>query len=1144
MRTAFFTIAALLALLGAFYFFVWQDQGQITLNQNTRTITHDNRSGDPGAANPDDPAGNATSIAATNNNPPPALDPDAPLIAAGENVWVKTRDPNPPYLVRSEFRAARYIPRKDGTVEVISPETRFYGDDGRIISLQADRGLVIMPAGSSAGNELNPAAAQTPSRGQLEGVTIRYLESIDLPPILTATVPSLVFDATAYRLSTGQTVIDGVPTEPSRVPVTVSGLDYQFEGTGLTIHWNELRGRLDLLEIAHGKRLLIRQASRFLPTAAETNQPAAHLNPNQHNSNHHNPSHTRFVQQTTTPNATNESPNQPSIDDQSAEAVKAARLALRGNPWYRVWFERDIRILVNTDEIARGDTLWAVMQLDAQLPADKPNSTNPSSPANPTKPTSHPSSTDRTQTPFNPHPQHHDVQFINNVQPFNNVRLIDAPSDKSGDPSGTAPKAQPSPAQPLEIFWSGKLQITPHQGEPGQAFELRGSPARVAQAGTVVEAGALRSTAGGRGIAIEPLDPTQGLVIRSDSPDGQAELRAMRIDADADTGLARFIGPAALISRSRTSDPNRPFDETTLTWSGDGSIEDDKGLRVLALNGDVKLDHSQFAVASDSLRIGFASPNNSKPNPAPDRNRSNQANAFGGLDVQSIRAVIASGKARMRTPTATLEAGNISAILETSQTPNNTNNPRTALPVLRAVQASDNVHFDQSPQPNPSNSTDASKALIGNRLGLRCDNLDARFAPPASDSASSERSPIGDIESVVATGRVMLSTQRDNAPLEAAAESLTLAGTPGRTTLRLTGPEDRPARLITPEAAIAGVQIDLDEAEASVRIPGPGHIEAIEPANGRTIKLTWRDALLFDRTNSRVDATGKIHLQAITDTDRLDAHADRLQGRLNPAATASSNSAARLDLQDLSLIDNVDIRITSTGQPSVLLQTQRIDIDPARRALNAPGAGRILIENFELAINDQTQSTNAINNSNPAAKTTPNPNLASAAIAWRDGLTWDAETGRATWAGDVRIGTARFNESPTRVFCDRVTATLKPLPSIPTTSATNASTLQPSKPRAPTDNSGVSWMAERLDLRSLEATGEVRVRGPGVSFDAGKLLYDATTGFADALADGNRSVEVYTDDGTGRIGFGSLRWDVATGELRQITDIDARTFPR
>jgi hypothetical protein len=466
------------------------------------------------------------------------------------------------------------------------------------------------------------------------------------------------------------------------------------------------------------------------------------------------------------------------------------------------------------------------------------------------------------------------------------------------------------------------------------------------------------------------------------------------------------------------------------------------------------------------------------------------------------------------------------------------------------VQASDNVHFDLSPQPNPSDTQTPSNALIGSRLGLRCDNLDARFTPPDPDTASSARSPIGDIESVAATGRVALSTQRDNTPLEAAAESLTLAGTPGRTTLRLTGPADRPARLITPEASIAGAQIDLDEAEASVRIPGPGHIEAIEPANGRTIKLTWRDALLFDRTNSRIDAAGDVHLQTITDSDRLDANADRLQGRLNPAPTTSSSSSARLDLQKLSLIDNVNIRITSTDQPSVLLQTQRLDIDPARRTLNAPGAGRILIENFELASNNPTQSSNPINNINsvnntsPATTSTQNPNLANAAIAWSDSLTWDAETGRATWAGDVRIGTARINEAPTRVFCDRVTATLKPLPSIPTTNAANPSTRQPSQPHAHPDHSGVSWIAERLDLRSLEATGQVRVRGPDVSFDAGKLLYDATTGFADALADGNRTVEVYTDDGTGRIGFASLRWDVATGQLRQVTDIDARTFPR
>ena len=46
------------------------------------------------------------------------------------------------------------------------------------------------------------------------------------------------------------------------MPVTVRGRDYDFDGRGLRIQWNELNQRLQLLEIAHGESLTVKNRAK------------------------------------------------------------------------------------------------------------------------------------------------------------------------------------------------------------------------------------------------------------------------------------------------------------------------------------------------------------------------------------------------------------------------------------------------------------------------------------------------------------------------------------------------------------------------------------------------------------------------------------------------------------------------------------------------------------------------------------------------------------------------------------------------------------------------------------------------------------------------------------------------------------------
>src|SRR5207248_9098630 len=52
--------------------------------------------------------------------------------------------------------------------------------------------------------------------------------------------------------------------EADQVPVVLRGEDYDFDGRGLLIRWNERDRRLQLLEVAHGDRLIIKHPNTFM----------------------------------------------------------------------------------------------------------------------------------------------------------------------------------------------------------------------------------------------------------------------------------------------------------------------------------------------------------------------------------------------------------------------------------------------------------------------------------------------------------------------------------------------------------------------------------------------------------------------------------------------------------------------------------------------------------------------------------------------------------------------------------------------------------------------------------------------------------------------------------------------------------------
>jgi hypothetical protein len=200
------------------------------------------------------------------------------LIGEGENAWIRQFDAEG--RLASRFRAGKWEPQKSGLVRVVKPEAELFlkapkgkprplviitGDEGEVVvqslpdAAQADTTL-DSKAGAPAGGGGGMGQMQAPSSGRLNGVVIRVFEAEDDPsPAVTLKTNNIVFDNETFRISTeSYTTPDGKTVPPDEVAVSIEGRYFDFYGRGLTVRWNDLAERLDLLRIAHGERLVIK----------------------------------------------------------------------------------------------------------------------------------------------------------------------------------------------------------------------------------------------------------------------------------------------------------------------------------------------------------------------------------------------------------------------------------------------------------------------------------------------------------------------------------------------------------------------------------------------------------------------------------------------------------------------------------------------------------------------------------------------------------------------------------------------------------------------------------------------------------------------------------------------------------------------
>ena len=341
---------------------------------------------------------------------------------SGGAMLVTIVDQNDPTRVSSTLRADRFEPIGEGRRRLDEPESWIYLKDGRAIRVNANFATMLMPDPN-----------QAPESGTLEGdIVLRVYNQTPAPgqpaddnqlPTLTARFDQPVeFERRYLRLRS-----------PGRFEIESEQLD--FSGTDLTVILNDLRNRVELIDVMQGDQLVIhtdatRNNATPAPTAA---QEQASVQPS-----------TQPTSQPTSPTDPIETPADPSTQTELAGATDSAdppstTPATPSIQRYFISLDREVQARVADSGSIQADTLeLCAAEVDGQLPQD---AIKQIAVAQQQRSEPEPAPTPATTTAV----------------------PTTATTASAPPPSSASPTDQPAPksANDLVITWSGPMRVRP-----------------------------------------------------------------------------------------------------------------------------------------------------------------------------------------------------------------------------------------------------------------------------------------------------------------------------------------------------------------------------------------------------------------------------------------------------------------------------------------------------------------------------------------------------------------------------------------------------------------------------------------------------------------------------------------------------------
>ncbi len=1083
MRSLLIALAVLILLGSAFYLFLFSNPPQVTVSKekprDTRLTTMPTDT--PFAAN------------------------GGPVVGAGNDIAVETIDPKTGKLV-SKFLARKYEPQRDGTVEIQEPVATFFLDTGGAIVLRGEQARVIVD--EDPNNTAKPTAdgafdGKMPSRGEMLNVTIELFETLPLDKaVLSVVVPNLSFDSLQFRIQTQAALIDGVMTAGDKIPVTVRGRDYDFDGTGLSLAWNGRDSRLEMLEIAHGKRLLVkrpgqiggisrrddRQMNDIIAVASHT--PTSDLRSSLSSS----PSISALVLAAGTGMLQEASPDAATSEAAKEEAAKEeARLAKfkRRFPVYRARFSDQVVVREGETQLVRGDTLEVLLRLGG--PNDR-------------------------------------VQQLPVEQPQAHARAT-ADKKEADQKDRSNPDA---PAQPLEVVWTGSLRVTPDMTlelpEGAYGMEVQGSPLSVERQGVSIAGHRLQLITGSSGPLSMKL--SAGLAVEAVTlRDAKGSVvTAKSVDFDSNRGSIVMDG-AGSISASTSTEPNQAATQgDQIEWKESARVRIDQSADAMRLSsaeftGDVRVYRRDLGVFAQNLSL------ESRPQPKPidtaATSKRDQLELMPSLDFMGIASLTASKEVNIQ---STDERGNQQQLTcdRVQVTFSDAQPIDGGQPEVERIDASGSVLLNSDGALLKAGRLTAEPSRVG--LAAQVDVS----KPPV------KREWFEQFRSLEITDGVTIT--RDDMTI--IGESVVLDQGPDKPAgvLKLSG---SPARVSTPEGSISGAELMLGVADNSLTAPLPGSIEQ-KSADGQLMTLAWLGTMRYVPASSEALIDGGVEIRSSTEEGRVvTITGEKAVVLFEPGKMPTSAKPivpAQSGPIDSGLSELVFRSATVTGKTRIQTQTNdpvadrlskmtlivdEAQVDATSQTVTLPGKGRMLLEGLRfsggvgsgLTAPKPDQSRTEV-----AAET-----LGTGAVSWNDSLVWRLDKGELSFKGDAVIAVEQVAQvdqpiapDVTRLFAEEIKLRLTPL------------RLFSKEDGTPKSGDG------SLRLLFAQAVGQVAVRSKDLSFDAARIEFDAATNVASASGDQSGGVELFTEDGLSSARFSGIKWDVATGQVKDLRGMDVR----
>jgi hypothetical protein len=472
-------------------------------------------------------------------------------IGHGQSAWADSYKKGE---LSSQFRADEYTPMKEaGKFKVVRPEWVFFLTRGQYLLIKGDEGIVHVDNGGEADKSLmDSAVPQSPDSGTLQNVELDLFPSKQADkPTLWMKTNNIAFDKETLRLYT-QSYQDsnGVTIPGDQVPVTVRGDDYEFDGKGLTLHWDDRDDRLQLMEIAHGGRLEVKHPRKMSPPT--TTQPATELESG------------LPVLAMVVPGAS------PTTHPEVPLTI------------YRSIFHDNVQVFQGNRQVASGDS----MTLDF-IPEEQKSTEDKS-----------------TKEGAPPTTQQFEIEPAAPRGAQNNA----AGQGESTTTTTTQPTTQPK-EEPMTIYWTGKLHITVLDEKPmmpllvGESVvKLVGSPAELKSDSSVVHAAAIVYRAADGATQLQNSTDLPRVEVNRD--DG-ATFSADSLSYNPETSVATILGRGEM-----HGPPNDKNGKMSATWTDHalvhvvGKVGDSKSfVDHVDLFGNVKVDHPKLSLTADELAM-------------------------------------------------------------------------------------------------------------------------------------------------------------------------------------------------------------------------------------------------------------------------------------------------------------------------------------------------------------------------------------------------------------------------------------------------------------------------------------------------------------------------------------------------------------